>query len=98
MSKFTKEMVDSYAENLLIGLTAEENELVLKEFDKIDKDMDIVNSISNISNVKPMTFPLEDKKATLRKDEAKDGVPVELLLKNAGKKIGREVEVVKVVS
>ena len=28
MSKFTKEMVDSYADKLLIGLTPEENELV----------------------------------------------------------------------
>ena len=29
MSKFTKEMVDSYADKLLIGLTPEENKLVL---------------------------------------------------------------------
>ena len=40
MSKFTKELVDSYAEKLLIGLTDEENEMVLKEFDLIDKDME----------------------------------------------------------
>ena len=37
MSKFTKEMVNDYADKLLIGLTDEENELVLKEFDIIEK-------------------------------------------------------------
>ena len=29
LSKFTSEMVDMYAEKLLIGLTKEENEMVL---------------------------------------------------------------------
>ena len=33
MSKFTKEMVDDYADKLLIGLTPEENQMVLEEFD-----------------------------------------------------------------
>ena len=32
MSKFTKELVNDYANKLLIGLTDEENEMVLKEF------------------------------------------------------------------
>lgn len=32
MSKFTEEMVDSYALKLLIGLTREENKMVLDEF------------------------------------------------------------------
>jgi len=31
--KFTKEMVDDYADKLLIGLTEEENKMVLEEFD-----------------------------------------------------------------
>ena len=35
MTKFTKEMVDSYADKLLIGLTDEENKMVLDEFDVI---------------------------------------------------------------
>ena len=37
MSKFTKEMVDSYADKLLIGLSEEENKRVLDEFEEIDK-------------------------------------------------------------
>ena len=37
MSKFTKEMVDDYANKLLIGLTDEENKNVLDEFEEIEK-------------------------------------------------------------
>ena len=37
MGKFTKEMVNDYADKLLIGLTEEEQDMVLKEFDIIDK-------------------------------------------------------------
>ena len=39
MGKFTKEMVDDYADKLLIGLTKEENKMVLDEFDAIDANM-----------------------------------------------------------
>ena len=41
MAKFTSEMVDDYADKLLIGLTKEENQMVLDEFDIIDKNIDI---------------------------------------------------------
>ena len=40
--KFTKEMVDNYADKLLIGLTEEENKMVLDEFEIIDKNIDLI--------------------------------------------------------
>ena len=39
--KFTKELVNSYADKLLIGLTEEENKMVLDEFETIDKDIQV---------------------------------------------------------
>ena len=60
MSKFTKEMVDDYAEKLLIGLTPEENKMVLDEFDIIDEQINIINEIPGIENVEPMTHTLDD--------------------------------------
>ena len=42
MGKFTKEMVNDYADKLLIGLTDEEQDMVLEEFDIIDKNIDII--------------------------------------------------------
>ena len=44
MSKFTKEMVNDYALKLLIGLTEEENQMVLDEFEAIDQNIDLINT------------------------------------------------------
>ncbi len=98
MNKFTKEMVDDYAEKLLIGLTDEENKMVLDEFEEIDRNIDLINEIPNISEVTPMTHTLDDFTFELRPDEAKESIPIEEALKNAGATDGREIEVPKVVN
>ena len=54
MSKWNKEIIDDYANKLLIGLTDEENQMVLLEFEEIDRNIDLINKISNIENVEPM--------------------------------------------
>ena len=96
--EFTKELVDSLADKLLIGLTEEENKMVLDEFDVIDKDIDVINTIEGIENVKPMTHALDGVEiATLREDEAKETPAIDDLLSNATNKIGREIQVPKVV-
>ena len=50
MSRFTKEMINDYADKLLIGLTEEENRMVLEEFDEIDKNIDLITNGSETSN------------------------------------------------
>ena len=97
MSKFTKEMVDSYADKLLIGLTEEENELVLKEFDIIDANMQIIADMPNISEVMPMTHALDDLEIELREDTEEDSVPIEDLFRNCDNYEDREIVVPKVV-
>ncbi len=97
MSKFTKEMVDDYADKLLIGLTPEENKMVLDEFDVIDANLDLVNQIPNIANVEPMTHCLDDFEYELRDDVVVESVPIEDLLRNADETDGDEVQVPKVV-
>ena len=51
MAKFTKEMVNDYADKLLIGLTEEELNNVLKEFDIIDESISKINEIKDIAEV-----------------------------------------------
>ncbi len=97
MSKFTSEMVDDYADKLLIGLTREENKMVLDEFDIIDKNLDLVNQIPNISEVEPMTHTLDDFEFKLREDEVVPSVPVDLLLRNSDDVFGDEIVVPRVV-
>ena len=57
--RFTKEMVNDYADKLLIGLTEEENKMVLDEFDIIDRNIDIINKIEGIEKVEPMSWCLD---------------------------------------
>ncbi len=97
MSKFTKEMVDDYADKLLIGLTPEENKMVLDEFDAIDANIDLINKIPGISEVEPMTHCLDEYYAVLREDEAIESVPVEELLANSDDTEDREIVVPRVV-
>ena len=82
MQKFTKEMVDDYADKLLIGLTKEENQMVLDEFEIIDKNIDIINKIPNIEKVTPMTHTLDNFEYELREDEVEESIPIDDLLSN----------------
>ena len=95
--KFTKEMVDDYADKLLIGLTPEENKMVLDEFDIIDEQINIINDIPGIEKVEPMTHALDDFVFELREDVAEESIPIEELLQNCKDSTGREVQVPKVV-
>ena len=97
MSKFTSEMVDDYADKLLIGLTKEENKMVLDEFEIIDSNIDIINEIPNIEKVEPMTQCLDKFEYELREDVKEESVPIEELLQNCDLYTDREVEVPKVV-
>lgn len=97
MSKFTKELIKDYADKLLIGLSEEEAEMILAEFNIIEQNMELISNIPNISEVTPMTHTLDDFEYILRDDEAKESVRIDKLLQNCDKYEGREVEVPKVV-
>ena len=96
-SNFTKEEINSYAEKLLIGLTEEENNMVLKEFDIIDKNIDLINNIENISQVEIMSHCLDDFEFELREDEIEGSTEIDELLQNCDSYRGSEVKVPKVV-
>ena len=95
--KFTKEMVDDYAEKLLIGLTEEENKMVLEEFEVIDEEINKINTIKDIDKVEPMTHCLDRYITELRNDETEESIPIEELLQNCDSHNEREIELPKVV-
>ena len=97
MNKFTKEMVDDYADKLLIGLTEEENKMVLDEFEIIDKNIDLINEIPNIEKVEPMTHALDDFECDFREDVVEESISKEDLLKNADEEDGDFVIVPRMV-
>ncbi len=97
MGRFTKEMINDYADKLLIGLTEEENKMVLEEFDEIDKNIDLINEIDNIKDVEPMSHCLDDFAFELRDDVAEESVPLDIIFSNCDSMHGDEVKVPKVV-
>ena len=97
MGKFTKEMVDDYADKLLIGLTPEENKMVLDEFDIIDKNIDLINEIPGIEKIEPMTHCLDDFVVSFREDVPEESIDIEELLQNCDDTEDREIVVPRVV-
>lgn len=95
--EFTKEVVNDLAEKLLIGLTEEENAMVLDEFEIIDKNINIINEIEGIEQVEPMTHCLDNFQYELREDEIEESTPIEEALANCDDYLGSEVRVPKVV-
>jgi Asp-tRNA(Asn)/Glu-tRNA(Gln) amidotransferase C subunit len=97
MSKFTKEMVDDYANKLLIGLSEEENKLVLSEFDIIDANMELISNMPGISEIEPMTHALDDFYCTPNNDLVDESPSINELLQNCDVYEDREVKVPRVV-
>ena len=94
---FTREMVNDYAEKLLIGLTESECNMVLEEFSVIDETINKINNIKDIEKVEPMTHCLDRYITELRSDEVEESIPVDELLQNCDLHTNREVELPKVV-
>ena len=97
MSTFTKEQVDSYADKLLIGLTEEENKMVLEEFELIDRNINLINEIEGIKDIEPMNYALDDFSCSLREDIVEDSIDIDDLLSNCDSSINDEIKVPKVV-
>ena len=72
MSNFTNEMIDNYADKLLIGLTEEERTMIREEFDDIEKNMELINKIDGIKEVEPLSYPYEMEIDDLRSDDEVD--------------------------
>lgn len=95
--KFTEEMVDSFADKLLIGLSREENAMVLNEFDVIDENIAMLESLPNIKEVEPMSWCLDRCIESLREDVVEKSVSLDELLANSDGTSDREIVVKRVV-
>ena len=95
--KFSKELVDKFAKDLLFELTPQENKSVLDEFEVIKENMDSILKIDGLDMVDPMTHPLEYDDVILRSDEVGEELSVEEVLSNSKDKTLEEVIVPKVV-
>lgn len=96
---FTSEMVDMYADKLLIGLSEEERDMVLEEMGDIDADLDeFLNNLPGIDEVEPMSWCLDREITSLREDVIEESIPVDVALANSDRTTDREIEIPKVVA
>jgi len=97
LNKFTKEMIDSYADKLLIGLSNDENKMIQNEFDYLEKSMEEIANIKNIEMVEGMFYALDDFSYELTSDIPLESVSTDCLLKNCDSVEDNLVSVPKVV-
>ena len=93
----TKELLKDYANKLMFDMDDSEYETLLKEFDVILKQMDLIGEIKEIKGVEPMTFPFELDDVKLREDDITKTIKTSDALKNADMVRGNEIKVPKVV-
>lgn len=94
---FTKDIINDYADKLLIGLSDEETNLLVKEFDVINDNMAKINDVKGLESVTPLHFPQDLKTKRIRNGKTLRMIDIDDALKNCDDYIDREVEIVKVV-
>lgn len=94
---FSKDTIKKLANLLLIDLTEEETNMVYNEFEIIDKNINKINEIDNINQVKPMTHPIDNFIVELREDNIEESITKEELLLNSDTNDSECVVIPKVV-
>ena len=89
------ELVSSFLNVIIIKQNIKKT--IIKDYDIILNSLDVLSHIPNIKDIEPMSYCLDEMECCLNDDKAEETVPIEELLRNSGKTVGREVEVVKVV-
>lgn len=97
MEKITKEILKKAANNLMFDMTDEEYETLMKEFEVIIQQMEIISSIEGVDEVEPMTFPFEVTNDYLREDVPETPLDREEALKNAKDVVEGQIRLPKVV-
>lgn len=97
MEKITKEILKKAANNLMFDMTDEEYETLMKEFEVIIQQMEIISTIEGVDEVEPMTFPFEVTNDYLREDVPETPLNREEALKNAKDVVEGQIRLPKVV-
>ncbi len=83
MKKVDKETLKEASSKLLFEMSEEEYDTLLKEFDVILNQMEIISQIEGVDDVEPMVFPYDCFSTYLREDEVDETLTKKEILKNA---------------
>lgn len=97
MKEVNFEVLQEAANKLMFNLTDEEIERLLKEFQIIIQQMELIGGIKGVDKVEPMTFPFDVTNDYLREDKAAEPLNREEALKNAKDVVDGQIRLPKVV-
>ena len=97
MIKYDKALLKKCANNLLFDMSDEQYELLLKEFDTLTKQMEILGEIEGLDDVTPMTFPFNVTTSFLRKDITEESLSKDEIIRNAKDVQDGQIKLPKVV-
>ena len=97
MKKVSKEILKNTANKLMFDMTDEQYELLVKEFETLINQMELIGDIPEVDNAEPMTFPFEVTNDFLREDVVTSPLKQEEVLKNAADVVDGQIRLPKVV-
>ena len=97
MKEITKEVLKDAAKRLLFDMSEEEYDTLLKEFDVVIKQMQLIGQIEGVDDYEPMVFPFECTTSYLRDDIPSKPLTKDEALRNAKNKSVGQIKVPKVV-
>lgn len=83
MKPINKETLQIAASKLFFTMDDSEYETLLKEFDIVYKQINIISALPDVDKVEPMTFPFDVETSYLREDETEEPLSQEDVLRNA---------------
>ncbi|MDD3939013.1 MAG: Asp-tRNA(Asn)/Glu-tRNA(Gln) amidotransferase GatCAB subunit C, partial [Bacilli bacterium] len=83
MKEITKEVLKDAAKRLLFDMSEEEYDTLLKEFDVVIKQMQLIGQIEGVDDYEPMVFPFECTTSYLRDDIPSKPLTKDEALRNA---------------
>lgn len=97
MKAINKEVLKDAAKRLLFDMSEQEYETLLKEFDVVIKQMDLIGQIEGVDAYEPMTFPFDCTTTHLREDVPIRPLSKDEALRNAKNKSAGQIKLPKVV-
>ena len=97
MKKVTKEVLKSNAEKLMFKMNDDEYDVLVEEFDIIQKQLSLIGEIPGVDEATPMTFPFECTSEVLREDVPTEPLDRDLALRNAKDVVDGQIRLPKVV-
>jgi len=97
MKEANAQILKEAAEKLMFTLSDDETERLLKEFNVIFQQMELIGKIKGVDDAIPMTFPFDVTNNFLREDVPTAALNREDALKNASDVVDGQIRLPKVV-